>query len=201
MSLRKKIFITGVGGQGSITTTLIIGEAATAAGLKVISSEIHGMAQRGGIVETTVLVGDVSSPIIADGEADVILGFEPVETLRSVAKASKERTLVLMNDRPLVPFTVSIGRETYPSVEDVKDRLRSAAAKLYAIDALELATRAGSAKALGAVMVGALAALEVIPIAREIWIAALLAKAPARFRDVNVAAFDAGLRATQIQMR
>lgn len=195
-SRRTKIFLSGVGGQGSITATLVIGDAATAAGLNVISSEIHGMAQRGGIVETTVLLGDVHGAMIADGEADVLVGFEPVETLRSIHKIALGRAIVVMNEHPVIPFTVSLGQEPYPPLSEIQERLAAAAGRLVSFDAVELAAAAGSPKALGAVMIGALAGLDLAPIGRDLWLAALLARAPAKAREANLAAFEAGLRQT-----
>lgn len=194
--LRTKIFISGVGGQGSITATLIIGEAATAAGLNVISSEIHGMAQRGGIVQTTVLLGDVHGAMIADGEADILMGFEPVETLRFVRKIAPGRSTVILNNRPLIPFTVSLGQEPYPEVETVIAQLEPVAGRLVHFDAVALASEAGTPKAVGAVMLGALAGMQVAPIPYETWTDALLARVPARFRDANILSFHAGWRQT-----
>jgi indolepyruvate ferredoxin oxidoreductase beta subunit len=193
---RTKIFLSGVGGQGSITATLVIGEAATAAGLNVISSEIHGMAQRGGIVETTVLLGAVHGAMIADGEADVLVGFEPVETLRYLHKLAPGRAIVLMNEHPVIPFTVSLGQEPYPALSEVKARLAAAAGRFVSFDGVGLASAAGNAKALGAVMVGALAGLELAPISRDLWLRALLAQVPGKARDANLAAFEAGFRQT-----
>ena len=99
------IFIIGVGGQGSLTTSRILGEAALRAGQNVLVGEIHGMAQRGGVVESTVRIGDVYGPTISEGCADVLLGFEPVETVRGLHKASKN-TLVIVNTHAIVPATV-----------------------------------------------------------------------------------------------
>jgi indolepyruvate ferredoxin oxidoreductase beta subunit len=195
-ALRLRIFLSGVGGQGSITATLVIGEAATAAGLNVLSSEIHGMAQRGGIVETTVLLGDVHGPMIADGEADVLIGFEPVETLRYVRKIAPGRSIVLMNEHPVIPFTVSLGQESYPDLDEVTERLRAAAGRLVSFDAVTLAAEAGTAKAVGAVMIGALAGLELAPIPYETWTEALLARVPPKHRETNILAFHAGWRQT-----
>lgn len=194
--LRTKVFLSGVGGQGSITATLIIGEAATTAGLNVISSEIHGMAQRGGIVQTTVLLGDVHGAMIADGDADILVGFEPVETLRFLRKIAPGRSTVIMNDHPLIPFTVSLGQEQYPEVADVIARMEAAAGQLFHFDAVALASEAGTAKAIGAVMLGALAGMQIAPIPYETWMDALLARVPARFRDANILAFHAGWRQT-----
>jgi indolepyruvate ferredoxin oxidoreductase beta subunit len=111
-----RIHITGVGGQGTLLATGIIGEAALLAGVNVNVSEVHGMAQRGGVVESAVTMGDVMSPIVSDGEADILLGFEPSETLRAAAKCSKDAT-VITNSHPLAPFTVAIGKGVYPDIE------------------------------------------------------------------------------------
>jgi len=104
----KRVVFVGVGGQGNLLASRLLGEAALSEGIPAVVSEIHGMAQRGGIVESAVLLGNVSSPIVSDGEADVLVGFEPVETLRALKKCNQE-TLVITNTHPLPPFTVSVG--------------------------------------------------------------------------------------------
>jgi indolepyruvate ferredoxin oxidoreductase beta subunit len=113
------------------------------------------MAQRGGVVECDILMGDVASPIISDGEADVLLGFEPLETLRSLARCNR-RTLIITNDQPLPPFTVSIGRGEYPPVADILGMIRSKVERVITLSGNELAERAGNPRALNMVMLGAL---------------------------------------------
>jgi indolepyruvate ferredoxin oxidoreductase beta subunit len=196
MSERTKIFISGVGGQGSITATLVIGEAAAGADLNVVSSEIHGMAQRGGIVETTVLIGDVKGAIIPDGGADILLGFEPAEAVRFVRKTRKERTIAIVNERAIIPVSVSQGHETYPSLEQLEEFLSRNTKKLYMFDAVDLAAEAGTPKAMGTVMVGALAGLDVLPISRDCWIEAMLSRVPKKHKDANVEAFERGFAQT-----
>ena len=192
MGEKTKIFISGVGGQGSITATLVIGEAAAAAKLNVVSSEIHGMAQRGGIVETTVLIGDVKSAIIPDGGADILLGFEPVEAVRFIKKVSKEHTTAIINERPIIPVSVSQGHETYPDWAELKKFLAQNTKALHTFDAVKLAAEAGTAKAMGTVMLGALAGLGVLPIGRDHWIEAMLSRVPKKYKDANIKAFDLG---------
>jgi len=192
--IRKRIFIAGVGGQGSITATMVIGEAALAAGHNVVTSELHGMAQRGGVVQSTVLVGDLHAATISDGAADVLLGFEPAETLRFVSKAHRERTAIITNTRSIVPVSAAQGGTRYPALETILSALKTAGNRLVSLDAVVLATEAGTPKAISAVLVGALAGLDVLPIPRDCWIDALVARAPVRYRDANVAAFDAGLQ-------
>jgi indolepyruvate ferredoxin oxidoreductase, beta subunit len=195
--VRKRIFIAGVGGQGSITATVVIGEAVLAAGHNVVTSELHGMAQRGGVVQSTVLVGDLHAATISDGAADVLLGFEPAETLRFVAKAHRERTAIITNTHSIVPVSAAQGGTRYPTLDTILASLEAAGRCLVALDAVALATAAGTPKAISAVLVGALAGLDVLPVPRDCWIDALIARAPAQFRDVNVAAFDAGRQAAQ----
>jgi len=113
MSTRLRIFMTGVGGQGTLTATTLLARAALAAGLPVTSGEIHGMAQRGGVVESTLLIG-YKSPKIGHGEADILLGFEPLETLRALPYL-KPGGLVLSSTESLAPLSVATGRRPRPA--------------------------------------------------------------------------------------
>jgi len=107
MNSTYKIYFTGVGGQGIVRVSTIIGEAAMRKGLKVVMSELHGMAERGGMVTTEVKIGDSSSAIIQDGNADLLFAMEPVEALRSLKKVGPN-TSAIVNSAPIVPFTVSL---------------------------------------------------------------------------------------------
>lgn len=153
METKRLVFI-GVGGQGNLLASRLVGEAALSLGMPVVVSEIHGMAQRGGIVESAVLLGDVTSPIVSNAEADVLIGFEPVETLRALAKCSKD-TIVITNTHPLPPFTVAIGQGTYPSVDESLKLIRSKAKKVIALDGNAMAAEAGNSLSLNMVMLGA----------------------------------------------
>ena len=185
------IFITGVGGQGSLSASTFLGQAAVKAGLKVLVGEIHGMAQRGGIVESTVRIGDVHGPIVPDGQADVLLGFEPVETLRARAKASP-RTLVVMNTHPIVPATVSMKGDPYPDAEEMIERIRSFCSWVIAVDATEMAQEAGNAQAVNAVLLGIVAGTGVLPLETDLLKETVLAGAPKKAIDVNERAFERG---------
>ena len=99
----KRIVFVGVGGQGNLLASRLLGEACLAAGIPAVVSEIHGMAQRGGIVESAIVMGDATSPIVSKGEADILIGFEPSETLRALNKCNKN-TVVITNIHPLPPF-------------------------------------------------------------------------------------------------
>ena len=195
--MRLKIFITGVGGQGSLTASRLLAEAALRAGQNVVVSEVHGMAQRGGVVETAVLIGSVHSPTIGDHQAHVILGFEPVETLRAMGKASRE-TLVITNTRSIVPISVSLGQSRYPEVEEILAKIEGFVGneRLIALDATGLAKEAGSAIATNMVMVGALAATGRLPFPADVLKESISELAP-KYAEVNLKAFELGYNAVQ----
>lgn len=150
------IYLVGVGGQGIITASKIIGDAALLAGRNVLLSETHGMAQRGGSVVCTARIGDVHSPLIPDGRADVILSFELLETLRALCKASVN-TAVLSSTERIVPLSVSTQKLRYPTEEEVKAQVVRAAKSFTRIDAARIAADAGVPMSSNIVMVGALA--------------------------------------------
>ncbi|MBN2497823.1 MAG: indolepyruvate oxidoreductase subunit beta [Deltaproteobacteria bacterium] len=188
------ICLAGVGGQGSLTASRILGEVAALAGLNVLVGEIHGMAQRGGIVESTVRIGDgVHGPMIRDRGADVLLGFEPVETVRALGKAGAH-TLVVTNTRPIVPFTVSLQGEEYPEVVDLLDRIREVSSKLVELDASQLAQEAGSAQALNTVMLGVLAGCRDLPFDVDLLWQGIETSVPQRHLEANRKAFEGGLQ-------
>ncbi|MFQ6116879.1 MAG: indolepyruvate oxidoreductase subunit beta [Candidatus Bipolaricaulia bacterium] len=192
MMEKLRIFITGVGGQGSLTASRLLAEAALQAGQNVVVSEVHGMAQRGGVVETAVLIGEIHSPTIGGSEAQVILGFEPIETLRAMNKASRE-TLVITNTRPIVPITVSLGQSQYPEVEETLAQIEGfvGSGRLIALDATGLAKEAGSAIATNMVMVGALAATGRLPFSAAI-LKETISKLAPKYAAVNLKAFELG---------
>lgn len=189
-----RIFFTGVGGQGTLLATRLVGEAALEQGLAVGMSEIHGMAQRGGVVESSVVVGDVSSPTIADGEADILMAFEPLEAARALPKCHRA-TLALTNTVPIVPFTVATGQSAYPPLESLYQAVEQNVARLVKVDAVELGRQAGSDRAGNIVMVGVLAGLGWLPIERSHWEGALRKTLPAKILDVNLKAFQMGYEA------
>ncbi len=193
MTKRVNLEIVGVGGQGILTSSQVIGGAALDNGLDAYMSEVHGMAQRGGVVVTTVKLGEkVYSPLIGKGDADVILGFEPVETYRAIEQAS-EKTWIVTNTEPIVPFTVSVGNEDYPDLEEeILPSLEQSTDRLIAINAEELAKEAGAAIAQNIVMVGALTATGVLPLTKQQMTEAIESKVPEKFVDVNLKAFNKG---------
>jgi indolepyruvate ferredoxin oxidoreductase beta subunit len=174
MTDRTDIFITGVGGQGSLSASRFLGEAAVKTGLKVLVGEIHGMAQRGGIVESTVRIGDVYGPIIPDGKAS-------------------PQTLIITNTHPIVPATVSMKGDKYPEAEEVLERIRAISPRVIALDATEMAGRAGNTQALNAVLLGVLAGTGVLPFESAVLRDVLMANVPKRALQVNEKAFAMGL--------
>ncbi len=186
-----KIFCTGVGGQGTLLTTYLLGEAALASDLPVMVSEIHGMAQRGGVVESAVVIGGRKSPIIADSEADIMLAFEPSEAMRALRKCS-QNTLVITNTEPIIPFTVSTGKETYPDVSNLLLSIREQVRKLVALNAAGLAREAGSEMSQNMVILGALLKHGEIPIKVETMQDLIRSRTKKAFRDINLKAFEMG---------
>ena len=193
--MKTSIVLTGVGGQGVITATNILGKAAVNAGVKVYASEVHGMAQRGGSVYCTVRIGDVSSPLIASGTADVIVSTEPIEALRYIQYAYK-KTKVITDTNPVVPFTVNVGGETYPSLDDVYKDI-SSHAELITLDALQIAKDAGARITKNIVLLGGLAASGLLPFDSNILLETIFANVPPKYKSVNDTAFKGGMDAVK----
>ncbi len=189
-----RLIIVAVGGQGNLLASKVLGEAALISDIPVRMSEIHGMAQRGGVVESAMVFGDAKSPIISDGEADILLGFEPSETLRAMNKCSKD-TRVVTNLAPLPPFTVAIGNGIYPEIEEIKRLIKERTVDLTAFNALKLAKEAGSSMTMNIVLVGALIARQVLPLSRKSVEQAIETKTKKAFTEMNLKAFDLGFKA------
>ena len=190
----KRLIIVAVGGQGNLLASKVLGEAALLAEVPVRMSEIHGMAQRGGVVESAVVFGDADSTIISDGEADVLLGFEPSETLRALNKCNAQ-TVVITNTAPLPPFTVAIGKGTYPDLKETQKLIRSKTAKLIAFDAQALAKKAGNIMSLNMVLLGSLIQTGIMPVSAEQVKEAIRTSTKKAFVDINVKAFELGFEA------
>jgi len=191
MSKPFKIVIVGVGGLGSLTAGRLLGEAAMVDGKQVMTGEIHGMSQRGGIVESTVVIGDVKSAMVGKGEADVLLAFEPLEALRTLEHVSK-KTVVVLNTAKIVPFSVSSGKAEYPDMDGLMETLAKSVARVVAMDAVELANQAGSDKAQNSVLLGALGAAGVLPVHPETLRKTVLERVPKKFLAENEKAYKLG---------
>jgi indolepyruvate ferredoxin oxidoreductase beta subunit len=196
MPERLRIYIIGVGGQGTLTVARLLGETALRRGLEAVVSEVHGMAQRGGIVETAVLLGGYKGPVLGRGGAEVILAFEPLEALRAVLAFGKAspRSWVLTNTHPIRPITVSLKLGEYPDLERALAEVEGRVARLIKLDATALAEEAGSPLSLNMVMLGALAATELLPFPGEALKEGIKAFAPG-WAAVNLRAFQLGREA------
>ena len=190
----KRLIIVAVGGQGNLLASKVLGEAALIADIPVRMSEIHGMAQRGGVVESAVVFGDADSTIISDAEADVLLGFEPSETLRALNKCNAD-TVVITNTAPLPPFTVAIGQGTYPDLKEAQKLIRNKTAKLIAFDAQALAKQAGNIMSLNMVLLGSLIQTGIMPISADNVKEAIRTSTKKAFTDINIKAFELGFEA------
>ncbi len=153
--MKLNIIIVGVGGQGALTTSGIIARAAMRAGLNVISAETHGMAQRGGSVEVHVRIGDVMSPLIPEGGADVMIALEPSEALR-YAKFLNRDSIVILNTRKIIPPSVTAGIGEYPEIDEIIAELKKISSRVIPVNASELAEKAGNVLATNVVVVGML---------------------------------------------
>ncbi len=191
-----RLIIVAVGGQGNLLASSILGEAALLSNIPVRMSEIHGMAQRGGVVESAMLFGDGASTVISDGEADVLVGFEPSETLRALKKCNKD-TVVVTNLAPLPPFTVAIGKGVYPDLAKLQELIRAKTGKLIAVDAMELAKQAGSTLAVNMVLLGATMQTGKIPVSPENVKEAIRTKVKQAFVEINLKAFELGFAAAR----
>ena len=188
--------IVGVGGQGNLLASRLLGEAAVSAGIDVVVSEIHGMAQRGGVVESTVVLGDITSSIVSDGEADILVGFEPLETLRTLKKCSPDTTIIT-NTAPLPPFTVAIGQGEYPPVDMILEKLKDKVKEVMAFDGNELAEKSGNPLSLNMVMLGALIGSGKIPISADVMKKTIEQGTKKAFLESNLKAFDLGFNAVK----
>lgn len=189
--MTKSVMIVGVGGQGSLLASKLLGNLLTAEGYDVKVSEVHGMSQRGGSVVTYVRFGEkVFSPIITKGEADIIISFEKLEAAR-YAPFLKKGGKLITNTQKIDPMPVIIGAATYP--EDVLDQLTAKGVSIDALDALSLAEQAGSAKAVNIVLMGKAAKYFDIPFER--WIDAIEKTVKPRFVEMNKKAFELGYNA------
>ena len=191
MKTKRCVFV-GVGGQGNLLASRLLGEAALSMGIPAVVSEIHGMAQRGGVVESAVLMGKVTSPIVSNGEADVLVGFEPLETMRALGRCNK-KTLVITNTRPLPPFTVTVGQGKYPPVDEVLDLIDTKVERVIALNGNELAEEAGNPLSLNMVMLGALIGSGETAVTEDAMKETLSTSTKKTFLESNLKAFDLGM--------
>ncbi len=192
--MKINIIVAGVGGQGNVTAAYLLGVAALEAGFNVRVADVYGLAQRGGAVVSHVRIGRVYSPLIGKGEADVIVSLEPMEALRNAAKFVKREGVVLTNTYPIYPIEASVGEFQYPETGKLLKAMKKLAKTVVAINAQRLANEAGLPIAANIAMLGALAALEVLPFTAQ-HMRSVVEKYIPRFKEENLKAFNLGFRA------
>ena len=192
-----RILIAGTGGQGVLTAARLLCDCFVELGHEVVSGQLHGMAQRGGSVQSTVIMDGGISPVIAEGRADFVVGFEPAETARALSLMSS-RTVVYMNTAPVVPFVVgqrlALKEEgaAYPEVEHLREAVSAVAPRTFALDASRLAEECGSLRALNMVMLGCLLGSGLLSCRAEAFWAVAERRMPAALRATNARAFRSG---------
>lgn len=187
MAETKNIMIVGVGGQGTLLTSRILGGITVSAGYDVKLSEVHGMAQRGGSVVTYVRYGDnVAEPIVEEGQADVLIAFERLEALR-YAHFLKQDGVIIVNDQRIDPMPVVTGVAEYP--EGIIEQL-SEKHNVLALDAMGEAIKMGNSRVFNVIILGAAAKRMDFP--KEQWIDVIKNTVPPKTIDINVAAFEHG---------
>jgi len=187
------ILLSGVGGQGIITASKVLSEAALVSGFHIKKSEVHGMSQRGGSVESHVRYsrdGLVYSPLIPAGKVDILLAFELLEALRAIPVTSPE-ALVLVEDREMVPTSVIAGPFSYPT--GALDRLYAGGRRIHPVNSFEIAVDLGEPRAANIVMLGA--ASSFMDIEPDAWTTALRRCMKPKALDTNLKAFQAGIDA------
>ncbi len=183
------VLVVGVGGQGIILATDVIAEVFLRAGFDAKKSEVHGMAQRGGSVESHVRRGEsVHSPLISPGRVQVLLALEGLEALRYAHTLNPQGTIIFDPQR-IPPLSVATGAQEYP--DDLTDQLSRYAAQVTEVKGYEIASKLGNARAQNSVLMGALASLTELP--RDLWLEVLDSRVPAKAVEVNRRAFERGL--------
>ena len=191
MNSVKSVLIVGVGGQGTLLASRLLGSPMMDLGYDVKVSEVHGMSQRGGSVETYVRYGEkVYSPVIDPGEADIVLAFEQLEAARFLPFL-KKGGVVVTNTQKIDPMPVVTGAAQYP--QGLLEAIEGQGARLLALDALSLAEQAGSVKAVNVVLIGAMA--KSLGTEKEIWLKTIEKTVPPKFVEMNKKAFTLGYEA------
>jgi len=189
------ILISGVGGQGILLASEVLSEVLMLAGYDVKKNEIHGMAQRGGSVVSHIRFGTkVYSSIIPEGEGDLLLGFELLETYRYLPLLRKG-AMVVANDLKILPPPVTLGKEKYP--DNVQDKIKTAFPDTLLVNGIDLATKAGNPRTVNIALLGSM--VGALPIEAEMWRETLRRMVPERFLDMNLKAFDLGRQAASAQ--
>lgn len=193
MKERFKILVVGVGGQGALSAARFLGEAALKEKLQVNVGQLHGMSQRGGSVEASVIIGPGHSSHIGNFEADIVLGLEPLEVLRALPKINAD-TRVVTNTGQIVPFSLAIQGVPYPPVEKTFEKIGAVTKHLVKVDGPAITKKVGVPRTLNVAMLGGLAGLKLLPFGDEILWKAIARKCPQQFLDANRRAYELGIQ-------
>ena len=190
----RNVLLAGVGGQGTVLAAKVLAQAAQENGWQVRTAETIGMAQRGGVVESVLLLGGWRSPKLDPGEADIILGFEPLETLRGLPYLRPGGAVFSSSD-PLPPVSVSLGNAPYPDLAEIESRVRAEAGVCRFLPCRELGMQAGSVQSGNTVLLAAACASGLLPFGTDVLEAAIKKYLPAKLQDVNLKALSLGAAA------
>ncbi|MDR3291472.1 MAG: indolepyruvate oxidoreductase subunit beta [Methanobrevibacter sp.] len=185
------IYICGVGGQGIIKTSTIIGNGAMNEKMNVVMSEIHGMSQRGGAVSTELKIGNYKSSLIEEFNADMIIGFEPIEVVRSLNKANIN-TKILFNTTPIIPSNITSQKNNYPDIKEIIAILKENYNYIYPINGDQLAKESGDLLTLNMVLLGAATADKTFPISKNKIISSMKDNLKPKLHDMNIEAIEKG---------
>ncbi|MDR2623309.1 MAG: indolepyruvate oxidoreductase subunit beta [Methanobrevibacter sp.] len=185
------IYVCGVGGQGIIKTSAIIGNGAMNEGKNVVMSEIHGMSQRGGVVSTELKIGNYKSSLIEEFGSDMIIGFEPIEVVRSLNKANKD-TKILININPIIPPNIGSQKNSYPNIDETIAILKDNYNHVHTIDGNQIAKKVGSLLTLNMVLLGAATADETFPISKDNIISSMKDNLKPKAHEMNIRAIEKG---------
>lgn len=182
-----RIFFTGVGGQGTLTATTLLARVALDAQIEVVAGEIHGMAQRGGVVESTVMLGGLKSPKIAHGEADILMGFEALETLRALPYL-RQGGIVFSSAESMAPTGVSLGQASMPPLSTIETAVRQKASKAVFLPIRSIGVALGAAQAGNTALLGALCASGLLSIDTNDLVAGIQRHIPGPIGEINAKA-------------
>ena len=197
MAKELNIIICGVGGQGVVLMSELLGNAAVRDGIEVKGSEVLGMAQRGGSVFSNIRLGsDLYAPLTPEGKCDVLVAVEPSEAIRNIQYLAKS-SMVILNSREVMPYTVFLGSSGYPNPDEILGKLNKVADMVITLDATKLAEEAGNLQSTNVVMLGALFGSGLMSITTETVKAVIQARFSVRAAEANLKAFDLGYREVQ----
>ena len=196
-----EVIICGVGGQGVVLMSELLGTAAVKGGIGVKGSEVLGMAQRGGSVFSNLRLGeDIYSPLTVEGKCDILLAVEPSEAIRNIQYLSSS-SIVILNTTSVLPYTVFQGMSSYPEIDEILGKLNQVSEKVIALDASQIAREVGNIQTANVVMMGALFGTELLPISVDIAKEVVKNRVPAKAIDANLKAFDMGYAEVQKQLK